>query len=468
MKYLLNVLLILIILGVMTGCRRPIITHIEKPPAYWPTQGWRTSTPEAQGIDSDQLVNIVKLILEQDLNLHSMLIVRNGYVVSDIYFYPYLGNTVHDVASVTKSITSALIGIAIAKGFIPDKNAPILDFFPQHKARCVNNAKEKLLLKHLLTMTSGLNCVREDPDVSPFREATLFEMFESEDWVRFILDLPVVSEPGSTFDYNSCNFHLLSAIIKETTGMNALDFAQKYLFNPLGIQEAIWPADPQGNNHGWGDLKLHPHDIAKIGFLYLHNGVWENQQILLPDWIEKSALAQAKLPGNETFHYDYSYGWWVISGSIRGVYEANGRGGQYIIIWPKQNLVIVFTGGGFDIGAITPQLIATVKSEHSLPENSEAYNRLQKLTAEASNPPDAKPSLPLPDVTWEISGKTWKLDKNPLGLESVVVSFEDQNNGTIAIKGDIFDQILTIRLDNVYAISPNGRFSLPVAAKGYW
>jgi len=226
--------------------------------SYWPTRGWRTSTPEEQGLDSNKLAEAIEFVLSEKVQAHSLLVIRNGFIVADAYFYPYMPNTRHDVASVTKSITSTLVGLAIEKGLIKDVSQPVLGLFADRKASNLDDRKKAMTLEHLLMMESGLQCINSPTEV------TLFQMLGSPDWIQYMLDLPMTDAAGTRFAYNSGAVHLLSAIVHKTSGMKALEFARRHLFEPLGISDVLWPADPRGeDNHGWGDLQLRPPQRAK-------------------------------------------------------------------------------------------------------------------------------------------------------------------------------------------------------------
>ena len=251
-------------------------------PVYWPTEGWKNSTPEEQGIDSAVLAEGLQAIRDNDIRTHSLLVIRNGSVVIDAYFYPYDGKTPHELASVTKSLMTTLIAIAADQGKL-QLDQPMVSFFPNRTIANRDPMKERIEVKHLAGMSSGLDSVGLEND-----EGTLREMQESQDWVQFAIDRRVVSEPGTRFVYDSPGMHILSAILQEATGMTALEFGRENLFEPLGIRDVIWPVDPQGFNYGWGDLYLYPHDAAKIGYLWLNNGVWDNEQIVSRKWVEDS------------------------------------------------------------------------------------------------------------------------------------------------------------------------------------
>ncbi|HWR25224.1 MAG TPA: serine hydrolase [Methanosarcina sp.] len=457
---LIKLLIFGIVLLAVAGCVEPPDSG-NKSAAYWPTEGWRTSTPEQQGIDSEKLTEALDYIQEKDVDIHSLLIIRNGYVVTDAYFYPFANDSVHDVASVTKSFTATLIGIAISEGYIKGVEQPVLEFFPKRTIANVDANKKAMTLEDLLTMRSGFECINEPSEV------TLMQMLASPDWIQFTLDLPMAEEPGTHFVYCSSNSHLLSGIIKETTGINELDYANKNLFKPLGITNIIWPSDPQGNNHGWGDLHLTPHDMAKLGYLYLNKGIWDGKQIVPAEWVVKSTQKHVSLEEGR----GYGYQWWV-TGTLPGLYEADGRGGQRIIVWPEKNIIVVTTGGGFEPGELAPFLLEAIKSDKPLPENPEAYGRLQNKIDRATEPPDMEPEpvQPLPEIARKIGGKKYVLDPNPLNLQSISLSFDEKKGEallSIELQENQEVRSYFLGLDNVSRISP-GEFGLPAAGKGSW
>lgn len=426
---------------------------------YWPTEGWRTSTPEQQGMDSEKLAELLDYVEENDINIHSLLIIRNGYVVADAYFYPFANNSVHDVASVTKSFTGTLIGIAISEGYIAGVDQPVLELFPNRTVANVDANKKAMTLEDLLTMRSGLECVNE-----PY-EITTEEMEDSPDWVQFVLDLPMAEEPGIRFVYCSSNSHLLSGIINETTGINELAYANKTLFKPLGISNIIWPSDPQGNNRGWGDLHLTPHDMAKLGYLYLNNGKWDGKQIVPAEWVSESTREQVSLGEDE----GYGYQWWVPDDDLPERYDARGRGTQLITVVPEENLIIVTTGGGFNADETAPFLVSALKSDQPLPENPAAYERLQEKIDAVAEPPEPEPAKPLPETAKEIEGKTYILESNPLELQSLSLTFDEEKREALLRVGVPENQTLEylLGLDNVYRFYP-GEYGLPAAGKGSW
>jgi len=402
-------------------------------------------------------------ILEQEENnFHSLLVIRNGYIVLDASFYPYAPESLHDVASVTKSVTSTLVGIAIGKGYIQNIHQPVLSFFPDHQIANLSTEKEAITLEDLLTMRSGLECISEQS------EETTIEMITSPDWVQFTLDLPMVTEPGTTWEYCSPGSHLLAAIVQQATGTNTMEFAQKYLFKPLGISNVIWPEDPQGIVRGQGDLRLTPHDIAKIGYLYLNNGMWENEQILPSSWVAEATSIKPNLDF-------YGYQWWLFP--EESYYKASGRGGQAIYVIPDENLIVVVTGNGqrFSDTLLESFLLPAISASSPLPANPDGIAALQARVKQAVEPPllEPEPVPPSPDIAHTVSGQTYLLEDNAFGLTTISLSFpaadEAQLSFTASSGSPFGDEEYSwlIGLDNIPRIHP-GRFDINAAASGAW
>lgn len=347
----------------------------EGKPDYWPTKVWKTASPESQGVDSKILVDMLDMILKKNLDIDSVLVIRNGYIVMDAYCFPRNSDRKHNIFSCSKSVTSALVGIAIDKGYIKSVDLPILDFFPKRVAKNLDANKKAMTLEHLLTMTAGLKC----RDSYRYNWSGLQKMKGSNDWVQFMLNLPMAEAPGTRFEYCNGATFLLSAILQERTGMNALSFAKKHLFGPLGISDITWPSNPQGITLGYGRIYMRPRDMAKIGYLYLNNGVWDGERILSHRWIEASTRthipATLMLPG-------YGYQWWIAD---HGIYVAVGHQGQYIFVVPEKDMVVVVTSrlsrkdSYIPIILLHSHIISAVRSSTPLPENPKRINKLKSL-----------------------------------------------------------------------------------------
>jgi CubicO group peptidase (beta-lactamase class C family) len=221
------------------------------------------------------------------------------------------------------------VGIALDEGYIQSVDQSVLDFFPDRTFANFDTRKADMRLEDLLTMRAGLDW---DEGMPAYQE-----LMASRDWVGYVLDKPMDAEPGSQFNYCSGCSHVMSAIIKEATGKNTLDYAQAQLFDPLGITNFTWEEDSNGiPNGGWG-LEMTPRDMAKLGYLYLNDGFWDGQQIIPANWIEQSTQ-----PGMTVeVGVDYAYQWWVYPAN--NLYAAQGLYGQKIYVIPDLELVIVIT-----------------------------------------------------------------------------------------------------------------------------
>ncbi|WP_425445824.1 serine hydrolase domain-containing protein [Dethiothermospora halolimnae] len=283
-------------------------------------------------VDKEILKNIDIDVVGKLKTVNAILVLKENYIVFEKYYNDHNKNDLHPVMSITKSIISILIGIAIDKGYIKDVNEKILDFFPEYKSRDIDCLIRRVTIKDLLTMTSGILWQNRG-----MKEPLLDRMKRSKDWTEFILTLPIEPNLVDRFLYNSSSSHLLSIIISKSTNMSAKEFSKKYLFSHLGIEDIKWETDPQGNSIGGYGLSLKPRDMAKIGQLYLNNGIWNNDNVLSGNWIKTSTTPYSN--GNDIGKYGYH--WWISKDSRRHIYFALGYGGQYIINVPQKNTSVV-------------------------------------------------------------------------------------------------------------------------------
>jgi CubicO group peptidase (beta-lactamase class C family) len=344
---------------------------------FWPTHGWRSSSPEAQGIDSAVLASAMETIRDRHIPVNSILIERHGTIVLDSYFYPYSDDRAHDVASVTKSVTSTLVGIAMGEHKLDRLDAPVASLLPD--AKLDNDPrKARITLANLLSMTSGLDC--SDADGRNF----LQQMEHSAHWTSFALARPETADPGSRFTYCAGNMHLVSAVLTQATGETAADFARAKLFAPLGIEQVSWPKDADGISHGFADLKLAPRDMAKLGYLWLHHGMWDGQQVVPANYLADALSGHANVEPD----IQYGYGMWIYParGHAGGPadFEANGAGGQRIAVVPSQDMVVVITGHGLDANDVSALIADVVKSDLAMPADPSGDARLKASVADAS------------------------------------------------------------------------------------
>lgn len=420
-------------------------------PDYWPTQGWRTSTPEEQGMNSAKLAEGLLAARENGIKIDGLMIIRNGKQLLDASFYPYDGSFPHDVASVTKSITTTLIGIAEAQGKLK-LDDPLVSFFPEREIANLDEKKEQITIRDMVGMRNGFKsqCIQGDL-------ANIAEMTATTDWVQFALDREVVQSPGGSFCYDSPGMHLLSAVLQQATGMTEYEFAKKYLFEPLGIREFAWKTDPQGTTFGWGDLHLKPADAAKIGFLFLQNGMWEGEQIVPAEWVEQAIKPQVQANADES----YGYGWWV----EEGFFGAAGRGGQKVYVVPAINAIVVSAGGGFDYDEIDPYISgAVVDVENPLPANPEGVAQLNAALEAIKQPASPFPAGVQPDTGLVKSGETYVFSTNHLDLAKATLDFDDPAEVVFQFETTSgLDFNWPIGLDGKYRIAADGQ-----ASRGYW
>ena len=411
-------------------------------PDYWPTEGWQLRTPEEQGLDSEKLAEGLQTIQQKKIPIHSLMIVRNGYVVLDASFYPYDGQSPHNLGSVTKSVLTTLIGIAVEQGELRLDDM-VVSFFPEYTIANRDSRKDRITIRDLVSMSSGLDCTGLPS------EATVQAMEASPDWVQFMLNLPMTSEPGSTFVYCGGDMHLLSAILQQATGMTALEFARQNLFGPLGFREVIWPADPQGHNQGSGNIRMVPADMARLGFLFLQGGQWNGRQIIPHGWVEDATRPQVGP--------NYGYGWWINDGAAGREFNADGAGGQHIAVIPGLNIVLVTTGGGFAVDEVVPFLSpALVDMSKPLPANPDGVKDLNAVLREISKTPLPEPPATLPKKAIQVSGMAVEFESNLLQMQSLRLEFKDSSQASVQFTFSDGSQspVAAIGLDGVYRMTP--------------
>jgi len=482
-------------------------------PDYWPTQQWQTSTPEDQGMNSNKLIEMVQFYKKEhskneNIAIDSITIIRNGYVIADIYLNPlYPKDTEHIIHSCTKSIMSALIGIVIEQGYIESVDVPVIDILSDKNIKSADERIKKLTIKDLLTMKTGLH----SQDSYLYQHRGLFKAQKTNDWAEHILNLPFEAEPGTRFDYSNLASFLLSAIITKTTGTDTLSFAKEHLFNPLGIEDVKWEKSPKGIYIGWARMWLKPHDMAKIGMLYLQKGKWSGEQIIPAHWVEESITAHSDpkkyryiydkagkvdrmLSGGSWIHTNiarpfadgYGYQWWL---DKSGRYTALGYGGQYIMIVPQENLIVVFTsklrGGSasFPTELLKKFILPSIISNEPLAVDKKAQKRLFSLSHAPSLALEPKSVPELPEIAQKISGKTYSLEANPWKYNNFKLIFDPGKDyaefSYTAKKNDVVNyrvglngsHQLTETNNNIYAVvgswtSPN-TFSIDCEIIGY-
>jgi CubicO group peptidase (beta-lactamase class C family) len=331
---------------------------------YWPTAGWRTAAPKDEGMDPAVLDELDAKVAESYPQVRSLLVVRHGYLVYERYWHGLDASDGHNSHSVTKSVTSALVGIALGEGHLKSLDQTVERLLAAHLPANADPQLRRVTVEQLLTMTSGL---ASDARPGGRDQLRWNRMLSSHDWVRHILGRRLETTPGASFAYSSAGSHLLSAIVADATGQSLLAYARAKLFGPLGIatnnalEQAVrhwpptpaelatydqapvaWPTDPQGYQVGFAWLRLPARDLAKFGYLYLNGGRWDTTQVVPADYVRASVQPHTKLPSSMPGD-GYGYQWWTTSVDAHPSSVAVGAGGQLIQVIPDLDLVVVIT-----------------------------------------------------------------------------------------------------------------------------
>lgn len=413
--------------------------------------------PEDEGFSSKGLSEIFTYVKENKINIHSLLIVRNKKIILDACFYPFRADLQHDIASCTKSITSILIGIAIDKGYIKSEDQLVSSFFPEIKL--TGKGFETLSIKNLLTMTSGFNCGSSNED-------SLFnELFPSNNWPKFIFDIPFVADPGQQFSYCSCNYYLLAEIICRATQLSPEDFAKKYLFNDLGIKSFYWSKNNHGINYGWGDLALKPYDLAKIGQLLLDDGKWNNKSIISVDWVKKAKSMNTVFSNGN----GYGYGFWIDKDHS---WNAEGRGTQRLHIDSIHQAIVVVTAGGLaddEKERIGEMIGSSLHADKKLKRDPVAFNRFKKMELLA-----AKAAIDSPGYISNATGNGKLFNKeiifpaNSLAIKSAEIRWEKEHLSLILKRTGEKTVIYPLGMGAGYKFYQDAGSGHLYALRGYW
>ena len=314
-------------------------------------------------IDSFLLIQNEKIIFEKYYQVNYQELTRNkkseqarimnknyGSLATPQYNYynpewhPFYKDTdLHTIQSVSKSVTSAIVGIAIEKGHLDSIDTKIVNYFSKYDHLFDSKLKRSISIRDLLNMASGIRWDEDSyPYTNPLNDAASME--NSYDWIEYILSLPMEHEPGSKFVYNSGITVLLSYILQQATGESLQEYAEKHLFRPIGIERYYWKKTPTGLTDAEGGLYLSTKDFAKIALLYLNEGVSDGKQILTKDWIEQTMSPTIEIEGSDR---EYGFQWWFVpygTNEEKWIFSGSGYGGQYLMVVPEHELVMVFNG----------------------------------------------------------------------------------------------------------------------------
>lgn len=339
---------------------------------YQPEQladGWEVSSIWEEAFDTLALYNMMDGVHFGDYEfMHGVLIVRNGKLVFEEYFGGFARDSLQHFQSTTKSITSALVGIAIDRGEIGSVTEPLFDYLPQY-ARLRDAEKDRITIEHCLMMAAGLEWNEHSvPYSDPDNDNSVGN--RSDDYVAYVLSKPVVHEPGTQWYYNSGCSMTLGAILLNATGILADEYADRYLFGPLGISRHYWMVMGGGHLATHGGLFLRMRDMAKFGQLFLQGGAWDGQQVISEEWVAESTRPRMAAEGGT----QYGYQWWFLVADGYDVPIAAGGGGQYIFLVPALDMVVVTAANPRNVGD-QEQRVVSLFLNHILPAALPAWPR---------------------------------------------------------------------------------------------
>ena len=348
--------------------------------------GWRTADAQNLGVDPSALQKLTTEIrMWPELGVHAVLIERSGQLIYESYFDGFderwgqpLGrismgpDTKHDLRSVTKSVVSALTGIALAEGRIKSLDQPLVEWFPEFPE--LNTAeRRRITLAHVLSMTSGLKWNEDVPYNDPQNDE--IRMTRDSSPLRYALSVPFATDPGTDFNYNGGLTQVMAAVIERATKVPLKDYARTKLFEPLGITDVEWLGDLAGMPAAASGLRLRPRDLARFGSLYLHGGRWNGKQVIPEEWVDRSTRRQFRFrarTGEDTGgEFGYSYFWWYnCYPTDKGPIEARtavGNGQQRIFVLPGLDMVVTILAGRYNDFRSGSTLATRVLREHILP-----------------------------------------------------------------------------------------------------
>ena len=411
------------------------------------------STPAAEGISTQAVIDMMdSLMALPECDLHHVMVVRHGKVVAELHLAPFRAEDSHTLYSASKTFTSLAVGIAIDENLLRLTDR-VMTFFPDKRTIQVSDNMADMTVRDLLMMASGVK-----PDWTMRNNST--------DWVKDWLAKPVDDKPGSLFQYDSMCTFMLSAIVQRVTGQTMLEYLQKKLFDPMHITMADWETSPDGiNTGGWG-LRVQAETMAKLGLLLLNKGNWNGQQLVSADYVQQACSRLIDGGAKETVpptDGNQGYGYQVWQSKWPGSFRADGAMGQYTVVVPQEDLVVVILGmklyGHEELACIWNQLMPGMKDAPLKPENK-LQKRLEKLCTNAKlSLPQGKPSSKKANVM----GRTLQLSHNNFGLARIVVNgtslnlvYEDGTNEDLTM-GYGFWQYNTLNGFPLYSIKSINR-----------
>jgi CubicO group peptidase (beta-lactamase class C family) len=371
------------------------------------------STPEQQGIPSAAIRGFLAAIAASGQEFHSIMIIRHGHVVAEGWWSPFAAQQHQQLYSLSKSFTGTAIGMAADEKLLkPDD--PVVSFFPKYQPSSISSNLAALKVRHLLSMSVG----QEKDSI-----LTLERTPEGTTWEETFLALPIVYEPGTRFLYNSGASYMLSSIVKQVTGHSVHEYLKPRLYDPLGITGATWTENAEGVNMGASNLRIRTEDIGKLGQLYLQQGKWNGRQLISREWVALATKKEIDTGKNDSsWGYGYGYQFWM---NPPGGFRADGAYGQYSMVFPAKDTVVVITSESADkettMHTVWDHVYPALTDNRTLPANTAESARLREdLSALVLPPPSFNPQSP---ISTSLSGKTFLLDKNQFNARSVSFRF---------------------------------------------
>ncbi len=412
--------------GMMMTCKKSLyalllflfFVHACKNPNTAPqTERLQRSTPETEGVSSQGILNFLEAAENSSHELHSFMFLRHGKVIAEGWWNPYSPNLKHTMYSLSKSFTSTAVGLAVKENLL-SVDDQVISFFPENLPDSVSPFLSDMKVRDLLTMSVG-----QEP------EPTATIVANDSNWVQAFLATPVVHDPGTKFLYNSMATYMLSAIVQKQTGKTVLEYLKPRLFEPLGIEGMDWEVDPMGiTTGGWG-LRIKTEDMARFGQLYLQKGRWEDKQLLPSEWVEEATTSKIvqrpELSDAERNSSDWAQGYGYQFWRCRNnAYRGDGAYGQYIIVMPDQQAVVVLTSETHDmqgeLNLVWDHLLPAIKGQ-ALPENKELSEKLGKKLNTLALPLSKDRTDRSPDLS--VSEKTYKMEPNKRMIDTLLLRF---------------------------------------------
>ena len=371
------------------------------------------STPEAQGISSTGMLEVIDALESRVTEMHSIVVVRNGYVIAEGWWAPFARNEPHQMFSLSKSFTSTAVGLAVAEGKLSTDD-PVTKFFPDELPAEPSANLRAMRVRDLLTMSSG----HHDADIQAF------PYNDEGGATKKFLSLPVSHKPGTYWIYNSPATFMLSAIVTKVTGQSVHEYLRPRIYEPLGIEDATWEANNQGFSIGASGMFLRTEDIAKFGQLYLQKGKWNGKQVVPESWVAAASARQASNGSSPTSDWEQGYGYqfWRCR---HGFYRGDGAHGQFCILLEKHNTVVAITSGTADMGSVMntlwDKLLPVLDAAKPLAEDAAAHAKLKERLAGLALKPQAAGSV----VAKAVGAKRYVFPENRARIEEISVGSID-------------------------------------------